>query len=101
MQLVDFFDNHSHRTVFRDELSSLLGVSASIIQGSAIGPAAYVVGLPPFHFPNLGRGSLFLSISPFLSPLPFFSPHLFLPPYFPLPLEVGPLNPPRKSGGAL
>ena len=40
---MDFFDNHSHRTVFRDEMSSLLGVTASIIQGSAIGPAAYVV----------------------------------------------------------
>ena len=41
--LVDFFDYHSHHTVFRDEMSSLLGVTASIIQGSAIGPAAHVV----------------------------------------------------------
>jgi len=41
--LVDFFDNHSHRTVFRDELSSLLDITARIIQGSAIGPSAYVV----------------------------------------------------------
>jgi len=41
--LVDFFDNHFHCTVFRDELSTLLAINASIIQGSAIGPAAYVV----------------------------------------------------------
>ena len=38
-----FFNNHSHCTVFGGELSTLLGVTASIIQGSAIGPAAYVV----------------------------------------------------------
>ena len=41
--LADFFNNHSHCTVFGGELSALLEVSASIIQGSAIGPAAYVV----------------------------------------------------------
>jgi len=41
--LTDFFANHSHCTIFRDQQSSLLGFMASIIQGSAIGPAAYVV----------------------------------------------------------
>ena len=41
--LVDFFDNHSHCTVFREEPSSLLHITASIIRRSAIGPAAYVV----------------------------------------------------------
>ena len=41
--LNDFFDHHSHCTVFRDQQSSLLDITASIIQGSAIGPAAYVV----------------------------------------------------------
>ena len=40
--LADFFNNHSHCTVFGGELSTLLGVTASIIQGSAIGPAAYL-----------------------------------------------------------
>ena len=39
----DFFDHHSHCTVFCDQQSSLLDVTASIIQGSAVGPAAYVV----------------------------------------------------------
>ena len=41
--LADFFSNHSHCTVFRDQQSSLLAITASIIQGSAIGPPAYVV----------------------------------------------------------
>jgi len=40
---VDFFANHSHCTVFHEELSSLLDINASIIQGSAIGPAAYII----------------------------------------------------------
>jgi len=38
-----FFSNHSHCTVFHDQQSSLLDITASIIHGSAIGPAAYVV----------------------------------------------------------
>jgi len=41
--LNDFFDHHSHCTVFRDQQSSLLDITASKIQGSAVGPAAYVV----------------------------------------------------------
>jgi hypothetical protein len=41
--LADFFSHHSHCTVFREQQSSLLHITASIIQGSAIGPAAYVV----------------------------------------------------------
>ena len=41
--LADFFYDHSHCTLFCDQQSSLLDVTASIIQGSAIGPAAYVV----------------------------------------------------------
>jgi len=41
--LADFFNNHSHCTAFGGELSTLLDITASIIQCSAIGPAAYVV----------------------------------------------------------
>ena len=41
--LNDFFSNHSHCTMFDSQQSSLLDITASIIQGSAIGPAAYVV----------------------------------------------------------
>ena len=41
--LTDFFSNHSHSTVLRDQQSSLLDITASILQGLAIGPAAYVI----------------------------------------------------------
>ena len=41
--LANFFYNHSYCTIFQDQQSSLLDISASIIQGSVIGPAAYVV----------------------------------------------------------
>ena len=41
--LADVFYNHSHCTLFHDQQSSLLDNTASIIQGSAIEPAAYVV----------------------------------------------------------
>jgi len=34
--LVDFFDNDSHCTVFREELSSLLDINASIIRGQLL-----------------------------------------------------------------
>ena len=41
--LVDFFIGHSHCTFFCDQTSEFESVTDSIIQGSAIGPAAYVV----------------------------------------------------------
>ena len=41
--LANFFNDHSHCTVFHDQQSFLLDITASIIQGSAIGPAAFVV----------------------------------------------------------
>lgn len=41
--LADYFNNHSHCTFFRNQQSSFLDINASIIQGSAIGPAAYIV----------------------------------------------------------
>jgi len=40
--LVDFFSGHSHRTVYRGQTSTLKDITASIIQGSGIGPASYV-----------------------------------------------------------
>lgn len=44
-----FFRNHSHCTKFNDEVSCLQNIMASIIQGSAIGPAAYVVTAADLH----------------------------------------------------
>jgi hypothetical protein len=41
--LADFFTGHSHCTVYCGQKSTLKTITASIIQGSAIGPAAYVV----------------------------------------------------------
>ena len=41
--LVNFFADHSHCTVYRGTKSALLNISASIIQGSGLGPASYVV----------------------------------------------------------
>jgi len=38
-----FFSEHSHVTSFRGDTSSIKSILASIIQGSAIGPASYVV----------------------------------------------------------
>ena len=42
--LVSFFRGHSHCTLYQGIESSVLEITASIIQGSAIGPASYVVG---------------------------------------------------------
>ena len=39
--LVDFFREHGHRTVFNGEESPTATISASIVQGSGIGSAAY------------------------------------------------------------
>jgi hypothetical protein len=41
--LVDFFSGHTHCTVYRGETSTLRSITASIIQGSGIGPASYVI----------------------------------------------------------
>ena len=41
--LVEFFSGHSHCTVYQGQTSVLKDITASIIQGSGIGPAAYVV----------------------------------------------------------
>jgi len=41
--LVDFFSGHSHHTVFSGDVSCTRSITASIIQGSSIGSAAYTV----------------------------------------------------------
>ena len=41
--LVAFFSEHSHCTVYQGQTSILKIITASIIQGSGIGPAADVV----------------------------------------------------------
>ena len=39
--LVDYFEGHSHCTNYEGKTSALLHISASIIQGSGVGPAGY------------------------------------------------------------
>jgi len=41
--LVDYFSGHSLCTEFRGHISTFLNISASIVQGSAVGPVSYVV----------------------------------------------------------
>jgi hypothetical protein len=41
--LADFFSEHSHCTSYRGQTTMMKSITASIIQGSAIGPASYVV----------------------------------------------------------
>jgi len=41
--LADFFTGHLHCTVYHGQVSTLKSITVSIIQGSGIGPAAYVV----------------------------------------------------------
>jgi len=51
----NFFGGHTHRTVFNGEESLAISISASIIQGSGIGPASYAVTaayLRPMHSGN-------------------------------------------------
>ena len=40
---LDFFTDSKHCTIFQGLTSEVLDISASIIQGSAIGPVSYVI----------------------------------------------------------
>ena len=51
----DFFSSHSHCTKFAGEVSSLVDITASVIQGSSLGRASYIVNaadLRPRHAAN-------------------------------------------------
>ena len=39
----DFFSSYSHCTKFAGEVSSLVDITASVIQGSSLGRASYIV----------------------------------------------------------
>jgi len=41
--LVDYFTGHKHLTQYGGATSTILPINASIVQGSGIGPASYVV----------------------------------------------------------
>jgi len=53
--LVDFFNGHTHCTKFQGLTSQYAEINASVVQGSAVGPAAYLVNaadLRPAHKEN-------------------------------------------------
>ena len=39
----NFFDGHTHCTKYKSEISTLASIQASVIQGSGLGPASYLV----------------------------------------------------------
>jgi len=41
--MADFFSGRSHCTMYRGQASTMKSITASIIQGSSVGPASYVV----------------------------------------------------------
>jgi len=47
--LTHFFGGHTHCTMYQGQPSSFESISASIIQGSGIGPATYIVNAADFH----------------------------------------------------
>jgi hypothetical protein len=53
--LANFLDGHSHCTRFSSQTSDVLGVNAGIVQGSAVGPAMYVVCAADLQAVTLGN----------------------------------------------
>ena len=47
--LTDFFTGHSHQTHYGGSVSQIQCILASIIQGSAVGPASYVANASDLH----------------------------------------------------
>jgi len=47
--LTDFFTGHSHQTLCGGSVSQIQCISASIIQGSAVGPTSYVANASDLH----------------------------------------------------
>jgi len=56
--LFDYFHGHEHCTTFGGKSSSMQSINASIIQGSAIGPASYVVNAADLHTTFSGNSIL-------------------------------------------
>ena len=53
--LVDFFSGHTHCTVYRGQMSTQKSITASIIQGSGIGPASCVINAGDLEVRTLGN----------------------------------------------
>ena len=53
--LVNFFNGRTQCTAFHDTTSALQAISASIVQGSAIGPTSYVVNASDLNTVRVGN----------------------------------------------
>jgi hypothetical protein len=53
--LIDFFTDRTHRTKFNSELSSKLPINASVVQGSALGPAMFILNMSDLHCVKAGN----------------------------------------------
>ena len=53
--MVDFFTDRGHCTTFHGITSQVLDISASIIQGSAVGPVFYVISASELSTVNKGN----------------------------------------------
>ena len=47
--LLDFFGERQHCTRFNSQISTLLPISASVVQGSALGPVAFIINASDLH----------------------------------------------------
>ena len=61
--LISFFQDRSHCTYYQREVSPVLDVTASIVQGSAVGPAAYVVDTAKLNVVTHGNELLSLPMT--------------------------------------
>ena len=53
--LVNYYNGHSHCTMYRGQTSTFNSITASIIQGSGIGPASYVVNAGDLNTVSTGN----------------------------------------------
>ena len=55
---MDFLDNHAHCTKYDGLVSAVAAIQAGVIQGSALGPASYIVTAADLH-PVFGGNRIF------------------------------------------
>src|SRR5207245_6173715 len=53
--ILSFLEDHSHSTRYKETTSAPLSINASVIQGSALGPAAYIVTASDLRPLNAGN----------------------------------------------
>ena len=68
--MADFFSDHSHCTKFGGETSTFADINASVIQGSALGPASYLVNAADLHPVHNGNVLVKFADDTFLSSQP-------------------------------